>query len=56
MITLIQSLQTSDVFTGGAEPLELFTQEYLKELRNILRPDGIIAIVSYFINITLPAS
>ena len=34
-----------DVFTGGAEPLELFTLEFLKGLSYLLSSDGIIAIV-----------
>ncbi|KAI9719569.1 MAG: hypothetical protein M1812_003340 [Candelaria pacifica] len=33
-----------DVFTGGAEPVELFTYEFLTGLHNLLRPDGVIAI------------
>lgn len=36
-----------DVFTGGAEPVELFTQEFLQDLHSILKPGGVIAIVSY---------
>lgn len=35
-----------DVFTGGAEPLELFTKEFLEALSYLLAPDGVIAIVS----------
>lgn len=35
-----------DVFTGGAEPLELFTLEFLTGLSYLLSSDGIIAIVS----------
>ena len=33
-----------DVFTGGAEPIELFTQEFLTGLRDLLTPEGTIAI------------
>ncbi|KAJ5689477.1 hypothetical protein N7462_003869 [Penicillium macrosclerotiorum] len=33
-----------DVFTGGAEPAELFTMEFLKGLSSLLRDDGVIAI------------
>ena len=33
-----------DVFTGGAEPLELFTAEFLTGLSNLLSPEGTIAI------------
>lgn len=33
-----------DVFTGGAEPIELFTQEFLTGLISLLAPDGVIAI------------
>jgi spermidine synthase len=36
-----------DVFTGGAEPLSLFTLEFLEGLNALLKPDGVIAIVSY---------
>lgn len=35
-----------DVFTGGAEPLPLFTLEFLEGLSALLKPDGVIAIVS----------
>ncbi len=34
-----------DVFTGGAEPLELFTLEFLQGLSDLLKPNGVIAIV-----------
>lgn len=34
-----------DVFTGGAEPVELFTYEFLYGLRFLLKEDGVIAIV-----------
>ena len=33
-----------DVFTGGAEPLALFTKEFLTKLRSLLRSNGVIAI------------
>ncbi|KAI9696378.1 MAG: hypothetical protein M1836_005656 [Candelina mexicana] len=33
-----------DVFTGGAEPVDLFTHEFLTGLHNLLKPDGAIAI------------
>jgi hypothetical protein len=35
-----------DVFTGGAEPVELFTVEFIRDLRSILKPSGVIAIVN----------
>ena len=35
-----------DVFTGGAEPVELFTEEFLAGLSQLLHPEGVIAIVS----------
>lgn len=35
-----------DVFTGGAEPIELFTVEFLEGLKSLLKDDGAIAIVS----------
>lgn len=34
-----------DVFTGGAEPVDLFTREFLTGLSNLLKPTGVIAIV-----------
>ena len=34
-----------DVFTGGAEPIDLFTREFIMGLSDLLTPDGIIAIV-----------
>ncbi|KAK7931504.1 Spermine/spermidine synthase [Apiospora marii] len=33
-----------DVFTGGAEPIPLFTLEFLQSLNALLKPDGVIAI------------
>lgn len=35
-----------DVFTGGAEPIELFTKEFLEGLSYLLNAEGVIAIVS----------
>lgn len=35
-----------DVFTGGAEPVDLFTVEFLANLHDALKPNGAIAIVS----------
>lgn len=35
-----------DVFTGGAEPVELFTLEFMHGLSTLLNEDGVIAIVS----------
>lgn len=34
-----------DVFTGGAEPIPLFTMEFLSGLRELLKLNGTIAIV-----------
>ena len=34
-----------DVITGGAEPVDLFTLEFLSNLAALLKPDGVIAIV-----------
>jgi hypothetical protein len=34
-----------DVFTGGAEPIELFSIEFLEGLNSLLKLDGVIAIV-----------
>lgn len=42
-----------DVFTGGAEPADLFTYEFLSGLHSLLKEDGAIAIVS-FIKATSP--
>ena len=36
-----------DVFTGGAEPVDLFTVEFVRALYALLNPDGAIAIVSF---------
>ncbi|KAI7786110.1 spermine spermidine synthase [Diaporthe eres] len=33
-----------DVFTGGAEPIALFTLEFLQNLEALLKPNGVIAI------------
>jgi len=35
-----------DVFTGGAEPIALFTLEFLQNLHALLKPGGVVAIVS----------
>lgn len=35
-----------DVFTGGAEPIPLFTLEFLQNLHALLKPGGVVAIVS----------
>lgn len=35
-----------DVFTDGAEPIDLFTYEFLTDLSKLLKRDGVIAIVS----------
>lgn len=35
-----------DVFTGGAEPVPLFTLEFLQNLIALLKPNGVVAIVS----------
>ncbi|KAK5112746.1 hypothetical protein LTR62_003844 [Meristemomyces frigidus] len=42
-----------DVFTGGAEPLALFTTEFLNSLRSLLTPEGTIAI-NYAGDLTAP--
>ena len=34
-----------DVFTGGAEPIPLFTLEFLENLNALLKPNGVVAIV-----------
>lgn len=34
-----------DVFTGGAEPVDLFTLEFLQGITKLLKPNGIVAIV-----------
>lgn len=33
-----------DVFTGGAEPVDLFTFEFLTDLKNMMKPNGVAAI------------
>ncbi|KAH6647478.1 spermine/spermidine synthase [Truncatella angustata] len=42
-----------DVFTGGAEPIPLFTLEFLQSLNNLLKPNGVVAI-NYAGDFTLP--
>lgn len=42
-----------DVFTGGAEPIALFTLEFLQNLNALLKPNGVIAI-NYAGDFTLP--
>lgn len=41
-----------DVFTGGAEPVDLFTLEFITDLYTLLKPEGVIAIVSHVISST----
>ncbi len=36
-----------DVFTGGAEPIPLFTLEFIQSLGALLTPNGVVAIVSF---------
>ncbi|CZT20757.1 related to spermine/spermidine synthase family protein [Ramularia collo-cygni] len=42
-----------DVFTGGAEPLSLFTASFLKNLRSLLTPNGAVAL-NYAGDLSLP--
>ncbi|KAK3994620.1 S-adenosyl-L-methionine-dependent methyltransferase [Cladorrhinum sp. PSN332] len=42
-----------DVFTGGAEPIPLFTLEFLQNLNALLKPNGVIAI-NYAGDLALP--
>ena len=35
-----------DVFTGGAEPAALFSEMFIRSLSYLLKPNGVIAIVS----------
>ncbi|KAL6866658.1 S-adenosyl-L-methionine-dependent methyltransferase [Trichoderma novae-zelandiae] len=44
-----------DVFTGGVEPVDLFTYEFLNNLYTLLKPDGVIAI-NYAGDLMLPTS
>jgi spermidine synthase len=44
-----------DVFTGGAEPVDLFTLEFIQDLHSILKPRGVIALVSCHTFLTLGA-
>ncbi|KAH8170958.1 spermine/spermidine synthase domain-containing protein [Sarocladium implicatum] len=43
-----------DVFTGGAEPVGLFTLEFLQSLSSLLKPDGVVAI-NYAGDLSQPA-
>lgn len=63
-IVVIQDLETKkekydyiihDVFTGGAEPIELFTQGFLRGLKSLLSPNGAIAI-NYAGDLLLPSA
>ncbi|EEH21650.1 hypothetical protein PABG_03866 [Paracoccidioides brasiliensis Pb03] len=44
-----------DVFTGGVEPVSLFTVEFMKGLRSLLKEGGVIAI-NYAGDLSLPSS
>lgn len=37
-----------DVFTGGADPVDLFTLEFLQGLSDLLKPNGVAAIVRFY--------
>lgn len=43
-----------DVFTGGAEPVDLFTLEFIQNLSDLLKDDGVIAI-NYAGDLILPS-
>ncbi|KAI1291453.1 S-adenosyl-L-methionine-dependent methyltransferase [Xylaria venustula] len=43
-----------DVFTGGAEPVDLFTDTFLEGLRHMLKPSGVI-VINYAGDFTLPS-
>ena len=36
-----------DVFTGGSVPVQLFSTDFLEDLQTLMKPDGVIAIVSF---------
>ncbi|KAI1369827.1 S-adenosyl-L-methionine-dependent methyltransferase [Xylaria arbuscula] len=42
-----------DVFTGGAEPVDLFTDTFLEGLNHMLKPSGVI-VINYAGDFTLP--
>ncbi|PGH12304.1 hypothetical protein AJ79_04370 [Helicocarpus griseus UAMH5409] len=44
-----------DVFTGGVEPVNLFTVEFMTGLRSLLKEDGVIAI-NYAGDLSLPSA
>lgn len=44
-----------DVFTGGAEPADLFTIEFLSGLKQMLKPDGVIAL-NYAGDLAMPSA
>lgn len=44
-----------DVFTGGAEPVDLFTHEFLSGLHQMLKDDGVIAI-NYAGDLAMPST
>ena len=44
-----------DVFTGGAEPVELFTREFMLGLKALTRRDGVVAIVSLYVLQSTPS-
>lgn len=44
-----------DVFTGGTEPIDLFTQEFILGLHDLLKPHGAIA-VNYAGDLLLPSA
>ncbi|KAI0443489.1 S-adenosyl-L-methionine-dependent methyltransferase [Xylaria telfairii] len=43
-----------DVFTGGAEPVDLFTDTFLEGLKHMLKPNGVI-VINYAGDFTLPS-
>ena len=37
-----------DCFSGGAVPKQIFTSEFWDDLKAIMNPEGVIAVVSFF--------
>jgi spermidine synthase len=47
--SLLFDVVIHDCFTGGGVPEHVFTVEFLDDLKAILRPHGVVAVVSFFL-------
>ena len=49
--TTLYDVVVHDCFSGGSAPAHLYTQEFWQELKSIVSPDGVIAVVSLVLSV-----